>query len=157
MKSVMIKMILNPAVLVFYKSMDRKNKKRLLMILFFWVAPVMKISLLAEKMINSSINQLNHEKIDGVFGVWTRDVIVDLVAAVIMPRVVPSHDEVYLCSVVDVSASDSVFWVRGFEPKASMRNVHHMAIAGDNFLLDISWNVTTLPENALKRGLGWPI
>ena len=49
---------------------------------------------------------------------------------VLMPRVVPSHDEVYLCTVVDVSAADSAFWVRGFEPRASMRNVHHMALAG---------------------------
>ena len=61
-----------------------------------------------------------------------------------MPRVVPSHDEVYLCTVVDVSASDSVFWVRGFEPKASMRNVHHMAIAGKRLpwrYLDDYWIV----------------
>jgi hypothetical protein len=64
MKLVMIKMILSPAVLVFYRSMARNNLKRLLMILFFWEVPAMKTSSLVGKMINNNINQL---KISAIF------------------------------------------------------------------------------------------
>ena len=64
---------------------------------------------------------------------------------VIMPRVVPSRDEVYLCTAVDVSQSDGEFWVRGFEPRANMRNVHHMAVAGKRDLhVQISAQISVL-------------
>ena len=52
---------------------------------------------------------------------------------VIMPLVIPSVNEVYLCTSVDVSNDDKTsFWIRGFEPKAEQRIVHHMALAGCN-------------------------
>ena len=66
---------------------------------------------------------------------------------VIMPRVVPSRDEVYLCTAVDVSQSDGEFWVRGFEPRANMRNVHHMAVAGKQDLHDLKFK---LKKSALR-------
>ena len=55
---------------------------------------------------------------------------------VIMPLVIPSVNEVYLCTSVDVSNDDKTsFWIRGFEPKVQNRIVHHMALAGcyENF------------------------
>ena len=48
----------------------------------------------------------------------------------IMPMVVPSQDEVYLCTSIDLSQTNETFWVRGFEPKVSQDRIHHMAIAG---------------------------
>ena len=48
---------------------------------------------------------------------------------VIMPRVFPAVEEVYLCTMVDLSQHDSV-WIRGFHPKVNSKVVHHAILAG---------------------------
>ena len=49
---------------------------------------------------------------------------------VVMPLVIPSINEVYLCTAVDVSYENMSFWIRGFEPRVNNGIVHHMALAG---------------------------
>jgi peptidylglycine monooxygenase len=49
---------------------------------------------------------------------------------VIMPRVVPSSEEVYLCTMVDVSQYNGTIWIRGFHPKVNVNSIHHMILAG---------------------------
>lgn len=48
---------------------------------------------------------------------------------IIMPMVVPSKNEIYLCTSIDLSATNETFWVRGFEPRVSEARVHHMIVA----------------------------
>ena len=48
---------------------------------------------------------------------------------VIMPRVFPSAEEVYLCTMIDLSHHDTV-WIRGFHPKVNSKVVHHAILAG---------------------------
>ena len=82
---------------------------------------------------------------------------------VIMPLVIPSVNEVYLCTSVDVSNDDKTsFWIRGFEPKVQNRIVHHMALAGcyenpinDRAPLNI-WNCGGSNSNAAVD-LAYPI
>ena len=50
---------------------------------------------------------------------------------IVMPLVLPSINEVYLCTSVDVSHEDNTsFWIRGFEPRVNSGIIHHMALAG---------------------------
>ena len=51
---------------------------------------------------------------------------------VVMPLVMPSINEVYLCTTVDVSQGNTSFWIRGFEPRVDSGTVHHMILAGCN-------------------------
>ena len=48
---------------------------------------------------------------------------------IIMPMVVPSKNEIYLCTSIDLSQTNETFWIRGFEPRVSKSNVHHMIVA----------------------------
>ena len=48
---------------------------------------------------------------------------------VLMPRVFPAVEEVYLCTMVDLSQHDAV-WIRGFHPKVNTKVVHHAILAG---------------------------
>ena len=48
---------------------------------------------------------------------------------VIMPRVFPAVEEVYLCTMVDLSKHETV-WIRGFHPKVNSKVVHHAILAG---------------------------
>ncbi len=50
----------------------------------------------------------------------------------IMPRIVPAKDEVYLCTYADLSQTNETFWIRGFEPKTAPGKIHHMAVAGSS-------------------------
>ena len=51
---------------------------------------------------------------------------------VVMPLIMPSKNEVYLCTAVDVSEFKMSFWIRGFEPHVDNSTVHHIALAGCN-------------------------
>ena len=51
---------------------------------------------------------------------------------VIMPMIVPAKNQVYLCTSVDLSQTNKTFWIRGFEPRVSDGNIHHMALAGSS-------------------------
>ena len=33
---------------------------------------------------------------------------------------------------MDLSQTNETFWIRGFEPRISEGNIHHMALAGSN-------------------------
>ena len=48
---------------------------------------------------------------------------------VIMPRVFPAVEEVYLCTMVDLSQHNTA-WIRGFHPKVNSEVVHHALLAG---------------------------
>ena len=41
----------------------------------------------------------------------------------IMPRLVPAKNEVYLCTYADLSQTNETFWIRGFDPKITNGNV----------------------------------
>ena len=52
---------------------------------------------------------------------------------IIMPMVVPSKNEIYLCTSVDLSQTNETFWIRGFEPRVSKSHrVHHMIVAASD-------------------------
>ena len=82
-----------------------------LFLLFF----SLNFSVLANKSENNSEASLEAENLS--------------VYPIIMPMVVPSKNEVYLCTSVDLSQTNDTFWIRGFEPRVSKSRVHHMIVA----------------------------